>query len=113
MNLRQASPKDRQREAWTKVPEDVAAAIGAWAKEQNITAYEGVRRLLYCGMLAATAANDWRRKKSETGTMTEKTYKQFIRLCEREMNWAEHGIKPVGHAAEVLEEAKDSPPWEA
>lgn len=107
MNLRKASKRDRQLEAWTKVPTDVGSALRAWAKEQKISEYEAVRRLIYTGMLAATAAHEHRLKRFGTGIMTAKTYKRFLKCCEREMRWHELGIKPEGPAAKALEEAEE------
>lgn len=105
MNMRFASKRDRQKEAWTKVPPDVAAAITAWANEQKLTEYETVRRLIYSGMLSATAASEWHEKKHGVPLMSDKVYRAFLKLCEREMRWYVHGIKPTGKAAKALAEA--------
>lgn len=103
MNMRQASKRDRQKEAWTKLPADVAAAVTRFAAEQKVSEYETIRRLIYVGMLASTAANEWHEKKHGKPLMSERTYRDFLRLCEREMQWSVHGIEPKGRAKEALQ----------
>lgn len=87
-NLRKASTRDRQLEAWTKVPEDVAAAIEAWAKEQKCSVYEMVRRLIYVGMLTGVHAAEWHEEENQVEYMSRGLKKRVERLVKRELEGA-------------------------
>ena len=85
MNMRQASKRDRQREAWTKLPADAAAAIEAYAKEQECTVYEAVRRLLYVGMRTAAKAATWYEEREGVSYMAQELRQKMEAITEREM----------------------------
>lgn len=50
MNFRKASSRDRQVEAWTKLPEDEARVIATLAKEWKVSEYSMIRRLIRVGL---------------------------------------------------------------
>lgn len=51
-NFRKASTRDRQVEAWTKIPEDEARVISELAKDLHTTEYGMIRKLIRVGMVS-------------------------------------------------------------
>jgi hypothetical protein len=53
--MRTAAPRDRLYELRTKVEQDTAEALRAWAEEWEVSEYEAYRRIVYFGLAALAA----------------------------------------------------------
>lgn len=107
MNFRKASSRDRQVEAWTKLPEEEARIITELAKEYNVTEYSMIRKLIRAGMRSLVTFDKRYAGKPGEVRRVRANAKVGGSLCP----W--FFPETEGRALEVQEEAASAPPWEA